>query len=92
MLIRCVLDGTDQAVFTLNTNDYLYQEGSLIETDGVTYKIESILAKITIPPDGIKCGVTSVDPDTGELISGVLPGAERPWSTGMLHATVSVVP
>lgn len=85
MRILCVLEDSGQLLFTLNTMDSVLRKNDLIEADEVTYKVESVLFKVTVRPNGIQTG------EEGEP-SVTIPGEERSWSSGMLLVTLSVVP
>jgi hypothetical protein len=81
----CVLDGTGETLFTLNTADYPLRENDHIEANSVIYKVESVLLKVTVLPDAVTAGASGIPPAT-------IPGKERSWSSGELFVTLSVVP
>ena len=81
----CILEGSGDILFTLNTEDYPLREADLIEANSVIYKVESVLLKMTVLPDAVTEGTNNTGPVT-------IPGAERSWSTGQLFVTLSIVP
>lgn len=81
----CVLEGSGEPIFTLNTETYDLRENDRIKVNSVIYKVESVLLEVTVLPDAVASGSEGAAPV-------ILPGAERNWSTGKFYVTLSVVP
>ncbi len=91
MRATCALQDNGPVLFTLNTSDYDLRVDDLIEAALVTYKVESVVLKVTPIPD-VTVPLT-VDPQTGEtLTSETVAGNTGYWSEGELAVTLSVVP